>query len=64
MGAELKAKDERLAFAVTLLCKVAGIFEYVGKDTLGRWQRERQTISEDCPNPPDLSREVVIALSK
>jgi hypothetical protein len=64
MDAELKAKDDRLAFAVSLLCRAAGIFEYIGKDVLGRWERERQTMKEDCPNPPDLSREVVIALSK
>jgi hypothetical protein len=64
MGAELKAKDERLAFAVSLLCKAAGVFEYVVKDVLGLWERERQTLKEDHVNPPDLSREVVMALSK
>ena len=64
MGNELKAKDERLNFAVTLLCKASGIFEYVAKAVLGRWEQERQTIRRDHANPPELSREVTIGLSR
>lgn len=64
MGTELKAKDQRLNFAVTLLCKASGIFEYVAKDALGRWDHERHTIKRDHPNPPELSREVSIGLSR
>jgi hypothetical protein len=61
---ELKAKDERLNFAVTLLCKASGIFEYVAKTALGRWEQERHTIKRDHANPPELSREVAIGLSR
>ncbi|KAI9067272.1 hypothetical protein FKP32DRAFT_1563968 [Trametes sanguinea] len=65
--ADRKAKDERLTFAVTLLCKAAGIYEHVGKECLAEWERERDrvvSIGMSCPRPPDLSREVVVGLSK
>ncbi|CDO68961.1 hypothetical protein BN946_scf184782.g9 [Trametes cinnabarina] len=64
---ERKAKDERLTFAVTLLSKAAGVYEYVGKECLAEWERERSrvvSVGMSCPRPPDLSREVVIGLSK
>ncbi|OJT15426.1 pH-response regulator protein palC [Trametes pubescens] len=64
---ERKAKDEKLAFAVTLLCKAAGIYEYIGKESLAEWEKERTRVVSlgiTCPRPPDLSREVVIGLSK
>ena len=64
MGSELKVKDDRLNFAVTLLCKASGIFEYVAKAVLGRWEQERHTIRKDHANPPELSREVAIGLSR
>ncbi|KAF9653964.1 hypothetical protein BDM02DRAFT_3086206 [Thelephora ganbajun] len=64
MGTELKAKDERLNFAVTLLCKASGIFEYVAKTVLGKWEQEKHTIKKDYTNPPELSREVTIGLSR
>ena len=63
-GEELKAKDERLNFAVTLLCKASGIFEYVAKTVLGKWEQEKHTIKRDHANPPELSREVAIGLSR
>ncbi|EMD37643.1 hypothetical protein CERSUDRAFT_136342 [Gelatoporia subvermispora B] len=65
--AERRVKDERLGFAVTLLCRTAGIFEYIGKDCLALWERERDRVVSsglNCPRPPDLSREVVMGLSK
>ncbi|KAH9892666.1 hypothetical protein C8Q73DRAFT_649444 [Cubamyces lactineus] len=65
--AERKAKDERLTFAVTLLCKAAGLYEHVGKQCLAEWEKERDRVVSlgiSCPRPPDLSREVVIGLSK
>ncbi|KAI0675398.1 hypothetical protein C8Q78DRAFT_1012205 [Trametes maxima] len=65
--AERKDKDERLAFAVTLLCRSSGLYEYIGKECLAEWERERQrvvSLGMTCPRPPDLSREVVIGLSK
>lgn len=64
---ERKAKDERLGFAVTLMCKAAGVFEFIGKECLSEWERERDRATAaglTCPRPPDLSREVVIGLSK
>ncbi|KZT10801.1 uncharacterized protein LAESUDRAFT_721186 [Laetiporus sulphureus 93-53] len=65
--AERKVKDERLGFAVTLLCKAAGVFEYIAKDCLAEWERERERVLAaglNCPRPPDLSREVIVGLSK
>ncbi|KAI0663425.1 BRO1 domain-containing protein [Cubamyces menziesii] len=64
---ERKAKDERLTFAVTLLCKAAGIYEHIGKQCLAEWEKEHDRVVSlgiSCPRPPDLSREVVIGLSK
>ncbi|KAI0633225.1 BRO1 domain-containing protein [Trametes polyzona] len=64
---ERKAKDEKLAFAVTLLCKAAGLYEHIGKECLAEWERERArvvSLGMTCPRPPDLSREVIIGLSK
>ena len=64
---ERKAKDERLGFAVTLLCKASGVFEYVAKDVLALWDENRHRVVStgmSCPRPPDLSREVIIGLSK
>ncbi|THH28751.1 hypothetical protein EUX98_g5447 [Antrodiella citrinella] len=65
--AERKAKDERLAFAVALLCKSAGIFEHIAKEVMPAWDEARRRVALggiSCPNPPDLSREVLIGLSK
>lgn len=65
--ADRQAKDERLGFAVTLLCKASGVFEYLAKDVLALWEANRQrvvTAGMSCPRPPDLSREVLIGLSK
>jgi hypothetical protein len=65
--ADRKAKDERLGFAVTLLCKAAGIFENIAKEVISDWDaaRERATAAGiPCPQPPDLTREVLIGLSK
>ncbi|KAI0779486.1 hypothetical protein C8Q74DRAFT_694303 [Fomes fomentarius] len=65
--AERKAKDERLTFAVNLLCKAAGLYEYIGKECIAEWEKERErvlSLGMSCPRPPDLSREVVIGLSK
>ncbi|KAF7797629.1 hypothetical protein EIP86_008829 [Pleurotus ostreatoroseus] len=65
--ADRRAKDDRLGFAVTLLCKTAGVFEYIAKEVLSGWvaARERALAAGlSCPHPPDLSREVLIGLSK
>ena len=65
--ADRKAKDEKLQFAVTLLCKAAGVFEHISKECIQEWERERERVvaaGMTCPRPPDLTREVVVALSK
>jgi hypothetical protein len=60
---ERKAKDEKLGFAVTLFCKASGFFEHVGTTVLSGaeqtpgWQTGRS-------RPPELSKEVSLALSK
>ncbi|KAL4251427.1 pH-response regulator protein palC [Abortiporus biennis] len=62
-----KAKDDRLGFAVTLLCKAAGIFEYIAKEVLASWDTARElaiVAGTPCPRPPDLTREILIGLSK
>ncbi|CAL1706477.1 unnamed protein product [Somion occarium] len=62
-----KAKDERLHFATTLLCKAAGVFEFIAKEVLSQWDSAREralAAGMSCPRPPDLSREVLIGLSK
>ncbi|KAI0084890.1 hypothetical protein BDY19DRAFT_997290 [Irpex rosettiformis] len=64
---ERKVKDERLGFAVTLLCKVAGVYEYIAKNVVSDWEAAREKAvagGMNCPYPPDLSREVLIGLSK
>lgn len=64
---ERKAKDERLGFAVTLLCKTAGVYEYIAKNVVSEWEAARDraiAAGMSCPYPPDLSREVLIGLSK
>ncbi|KAI0339873.1 hypothetical protein BDW22DRAFT_1360906 [Trametopsis cervina] len=65
--ADRRAKDERLGFAVTLLCKVAGVYEFIAKNVVAEWEAARDKAvagGMNCPNPPDLSREVLIGLSK
>ena len=65
--AERRAKDDRLGFAVTLLCKAAGVFEFVAKEVMVQWDAAREraiAAGMSCPHPPDLSREVLIGLSK
>ena len=65
--ADRKTKDERLQFAVTLLCKAAGVFDYIATDLLSEWDVARDRILANgmtCPRPPDLTREVLKGISK
>ena len=65
--ADRRAKDDRLGFGVTLLCKAAGVFEYIAEEVMSDWDAARdRAIAKGlaCPHPPDLSREVLIGLSK
>ncbi|TFL03062.1 BRO1-like domain-containing protein [Pterulicium gracile] len=59
---ERRAKDEKLTFAVTLLCRASGAFEYVGETLFSQW--ERSSAGLPATRPVDLSREVATALSK
>ncbi|PWN46252.1 hypothetical protein IE81DRAFT_319132 [Ceraceosorus guamensis] len=56
-----KAKDERLRIAADLLCKAAGIFEYLGEDLIPQWETVAGKIDG---RPPDVTREVTLAMSK
>lgn len=63
---ERKAKDEKLNFAVTLLCRASGLFSHISEQVLSDWDKH-QALQPDGPNlvrPPDLSREVNAALAK
>jgi hypothetical protein len=58
---ERKAKDERLNFAVNLLCRASGVFAHLGEVVLVDWNRYTGEVKD---RPPDLSKEVVAALSR
>jgi hypothetical protein len=58
---ERKAKDEKLNFAVTMLCRASGIFTYMSEKVLLDWDKAGDGASG---RPPDLSKEVNAALAK
>lgn len=63
---ERKAKDEKLNFSVTLLCRASGLFSHISEQVLLDWDKHRAanlTVA-DVGRPPDLSREVNAALAK
>jgi hypothetical protein len=63
---ERKAKDEKLNFSVTLLCRASGLFSHISEQVLLDWDKHRAanyTVA-DIGRPPDLSREVNAALAK
>lgn len=62
---ERKAKDEKLNFAVTMLCRASGLFFHISEKILVDWDRSiAQSTAPDTGRPPDLSREVNAALAK
>ncbi|KIM83266.1 hypothetical protein PILCRDRAFT_438421 [Piloderma croceum F 1598] len=63
---ERKAKDEKLNFSVTLLCRASGLFSHISEQVLLDWDKHRAANSTvaDVGRPPDLSREVNAALAK
>jgi hypothetical protein len=61
--AERQLKDERLNFAVTLLCRSNGIFTHVAEVILPHLVGECDSTS-GLPRIPDLSKEVITALAK
>jgi hypothetical protein len=65
--AERKQGDDKLAFAVTLLCRASGVFQHVGDTIIGQWDAAVTALSEvtfPIVRPPELSREVTLALAK
>lgn len=60
---ERKAKDEKLGFAVTLLCRASGLFEHVSTTVLSEAEQTPGWHSGRA-RPPELSKEVSLALSK
>jgi hypothetical protein len=58
-----KAKDEKLNFAVTLLCRSSGVFSYISETVLLQWEQATAGKS-GVVRPPDLSKEVTTALAK
>ena len=63
---ERKAKDEKLNFSVTLLCRASGLFSQISEQVLLDWDKHHAANSTvaDAGRPPDLSREVNAALAK
>lgn len=65
---ERKAKDEKLNFAVSLLCRASGIFSHISERVLVDWDKHDLSTTASTSNvssrPPDLSREVTSALAK
>lgn len=57
---ERKAKDEKLNFAVMLLCRASGAFKYLSEKVLPEWDK----VDSSSHRPPDVSLEVTNALSK
>lgn len=57
---ERHAKDEKLNFAVSLLCRASGVFAYLSESALADWNNA----GASGPRPPDLTTEVCAALSK
>ena len=58
---ERKAKDEKLNFAVALLCRASGIYTHISEKVLVDWDEAGEGASG---RPPDLSKEVNAALAK
>ncbi|KAI6040240.1 BRO1-like domain-containing protein [Pisolithus marmoratus] len=59
-GIERHAKDEKLNFAVSLLCRASGVFAHLSESVLTDWNNA----GPSGPRPPDLTAEVCAALSK
>ena len=60
---ERKAKDEKLGFAVMLLCRASGLFEHVSSTAISGVEQTPGRQSGRA-RPPELSKEVSSALSK
>ncbi len=58
---ERKAKDEKLNFAVNLLCRASGVFRHLSEEVLPEWER---TGISPAARPPDITQPVTSALAK
>ncbi|KAI0042676.1 hypothetical protein FA95DRAFT_1525170 [Auriscalpium vulgare] len=61
--AERVAKDERLAFAVSLLCRASGLWAHVGEGVLADAERNEKWM-QGVERPPEVRKDVALALSK
>lgn len=59
---ERKAKDDKLNFAVTLLCKASGVFQHLADVVVAEW--ETSAAGASSQRPTELTREVALALAK
>ena len=77
--ADRRAKDDRLHFAVTLLCRASGVYSYIAETVLPEWNNNNNnnnesessssggvvgTVTTGGSRPPDLSSEVNAGLSR
>ncbi|QRV79408.1 vacuolar protein sorting-associated protein BRO1 [Ceratobasidium sp. AG-Ba] len=60
--AERRTKDDKLTFAIKLLCRAAGIFTHVAQVVIPEWSKSPAASSG--ARPPDLTKDVVSALAK
>ncbi|EJD02669.1 uncharacterized protein FOMMEDRAFT_107601 [Fomitiporia mediterranea MF3/22] len=58
---ERKTKDEKLNFAVTLLCRANGVFKYLSETVLPEWDKDESSLQN---RPPDATQQVTNALAK
>lgn len=63
---ERKKKDERLGQAADLLCRAAGVGEWMGERIVGEWERERSQKGGGGKGkgPVEGSKSFVMGLSK
>ncbi|KAG8692112.1 hypothetical protein FRC09_011452, partial [Ceratobasidium sp. 395] len=57
-----RAKDEKLTFAIKLLCRAAGVFTHVAQVVIPEWSKSPAAGSG--ARPPDLTKDIVSALAK
>ncbi|KAL9938549.1 hypothetical protein V8E36_002268 [Tilletia maclaganii] len=60
-SADRKAKDDKLKMAADMLCRAAGIFDYIASSLIPAWENAAGYID---PRPPETTAELASALSK
>lgn len=61
-NAERASRDDKLKQAADRFCASSGIFEYLSTDLVPKWEDAHQGRIDG--RPPDLTREVTMALAK